>query len=320
VKQVLRTDDRERVAAFIGEMYLPVGVDVSPGRKFEVVADAVHLETMTAGVISTNRDLRVYSADVAENFHINLPVRGRVLCSSDRNPPLVTTVGQASVFMPEEKPDTHWGTDTAQLCMMVPRSVVEDELEVFLGYRPHRLLRFGSVMELAQGERRAWYDLLSLLARDVTDRGTLSRQRVARRHFERLVIDGLLMLLEHNYTSILVDGYDTSVRGAVAKAVALIEESPADSWSSVALAARVHVSVRSLQAGFRQELDASPMDYVRTVRLSRARDDLKASQGSRSTVAEIAARWGFVHLGRFAANYRAAFGEMPSTTLRSGLK
>jgi AraC-like DNA-binding protein len=320
VKHVLRTDDRERVAAFIGEMYLPVGVDVSPGSMFEVVADAVRLETMIAGVISTNRDLRVYSEDVAENFHINLPVRGKVLCSSGRNPPLVTTVGQASVFMPDEKPDTHWGIDTAQLCMMVPRSVVEDELELFLGHRPHRMLRFGSVMELAHGERRAWYDLLSLLARDVTDQATLTRQRVARRHFERLVVDGLLMLLEHNYTSALIDGHDTSIRGAVAKAIAMIEESPGASWSSVSLAARVHISVRSLQAGFRQELDTSPMDYVRTVRLSRAREELKAAQGSRTTVAEIATRWGFVHLGRFAATYRGKFGETPSTTLRSGTK
>ena len=35
------------------------------------------------------------------------------------------------------------------------------------------------------------------------------------------------------------------------------------------------------------------------------------------TVSEVAYRWGFTHLGRFAGAYRERFGETPSQTLRS---
>jgi transcriptional regulator GlxA family with amidase domain len=31
----------------------------------------------------------------------------------------------------------------------------------------------------------------------------------------------------------------------------------------------------------------------------------------------VAGRWGFVHLGRFASQYRQLFGETPSETLRA---
>jgi AraC-like DNA-binding protein len=34
------------------------------------------------------------------------------------------------------------------------------------------------------------------------------------------------------------------------------------------------------------------------------------------TVAAVAHRWGFAHLGRFAYAYRARFGVSPSETLR----
>ena len=37
---------------------------------------------------------------------------------------------------------------------------------------------------------------------------------------------------------------------------------------------------------------------------------------SAPTVAELAARWGFAHPGRFAVAYRAKFGHSPSETLR----
>jgi AraC-like DNA-binding protein len=46
------------------------------------------------------------------------------------------------------------------------------------------------------------------------------------------------------------------------------------------------------------------------------REELKASGPDSVTVTQVAGRWGFVHLGRFASAYRRKFGESPSATLR----
>jgi len=59
-----------------------------------------------------------------------------------------------------------------------------------------------------------------------------------------------------------------------------------------------------------------PISYDRLRRMSLVRRTLRRGDGAASSVSEVALRYGFRSLGRFAVNYRAAFGEPPSTTLR----
>jgi AraC-like DNA-binding protein len=52
------------------------------------------------------------------------------------------------------------------------------------------------------------------------------------------------------------------------------------------------------------------------VRLHHAHQDLLAGVRPPDTVTAIAARWGFMHTGRFAALYRRTYSHSPNTTLR----
>ncbi|MDG4864145.1 helix-turn-helix transcriptional regulator, partial [Streptomyces sp. T-3] len=83
-----------------------------------------------------------------------------------------------------------------------------------------------------------------------------------------------------------------------------------------ALAARV--SPRALQEAFRRHLDTTPLGYLRDVRLERAHQDLQtAARDGSATVSDVAYRWGFANLGRFAASYRSRYGHPPSMTLNA---
>ena len=82
------------------------------------------------------------------------------------------------------------------------------------------------------------------------------------------------------------------------------------------LASRAGVTPRTVQRAFLRT-GCTPGEYVRSVRLARAREMLMApSKGL--TVAEAAVAVGFSHLGRFADAYRTHFGESPSRTLARG--
>jgi AraC-like DNA-binding protein len=79
------------------------------------------------------------------------------------------------------------------------------------------------------------------------------------------------------------------------------------------MARAASVSIRTLSAGFQAWRGTTPMRHLREMRLTGARDDLMRG---RAAVSDVALRWGFGHLGRFAADYARRFGEPPSATLR----
>jgi AraC-like DNA-binding protein len=82
------------------------------------------------------------------------------------------------------------------------------------------------------------------------------------------------------------------------------------------IAEAVRVTPRALQYVFRRHIDTTPTQFLRRVRLDHAHQDLVRGVRPHDTVAGIAARWGFMHAGRFAALYRATYGRSPHTTLR----
>jgi AraC-like DNA-binding protein len=82
------------------------------------------------------------------------------------------------------------------------------------------------------------------------------------------------------------------------------------------LCAAIAAEERTLRICCAQSLGMSPGNYARLRRLNLVRSMLRRADPAAVTVAEIARRYGFSELGRFAGIYRDVFGEPPSTTLR----
>ena len=76
------------------------------------------------------------------------------------------------------------------------------------------------------------------------------------------------------------------------------------------------VNERTLRRVFSEWYGVSPKQYLLALRLNGVRKDLFKSNTATSKVCDIANRWGFWHMGKFAMFYRRQFGELPSETLR----
>lgn len=98
----------------------------------------------------------------------------------------------------------------------------------------------------------------------------------------------------------------------VAKIRRLVAESPLCPVSVAELMVEIGVSRRTLQTACHETVGLTPVQYLRTLRLGEARRAL----GQARSVTEAATQFGFWHLGYFARDYKAMFGELPSETLQ----
>lgn len=78
----------------------------------------------------------------------------------------------------------------------------------------------------------------------------------------------------------------------------------------------VGTSRRKLQYCFEEILGTHPAYYLRVLRLNAVRRELRRHSPATASVGDVAYRWGFPHLSRFANHYRHLFGELPSDTLK----
>jgi AraC family ethanolamine operon transcriptional activator len=83
------------------------------------------------------------------------------------------------------------------------------------------------------------------------------------------------------------------------------------------LCSALRVSRRSLHRAFSDTLGTGPVTYLRRRRLSAIRAVLSRSDPVTISIGDLAFEFGFPEPSRFAAYYRAHFGEKPSDTLRS---
>jgi AraC family ethanolamine operon transcriptional activator len=76
------------------------------------------------------------------------------------------------------------------------------------------------------------------------------------------------------------------------------------------------VTERALEYTFARNFGVSPRTYLKAFRLHYVRRELRKADPVKTKVTDVANSWGFWHMGKFAANYRSFFGELPSGTLR----
>jgi AraC-like DNA-binding protein len=306
--------DPGAAAELISQIYVPVRViEQRPGTDFRMQMAVLPVGTMTAGFLSLATSSRI-TADETALFHLNLTLHGHAESRRSNSESILTERGAGVLFDPKQDADVFWSDNSGHLCLMIPRETLESEIAALLGRVVKAPLSFAPHLRLDALAGRLLAPVVQMVVSELHNPSPVQRFPTVGRHLEGLVLDGLLLGHQHNYSELL-DRPAPAARTPIRRAVELVEAKPEQPWTTVGLAQQVHLSVRALQEGFRREHDLPPMAYVREVRLRRAHRMLLEADPVSIQVQDVAAHLGFLHLGRFSATYRDRFGENPSATL-----
>ncbi len=110
--------------------------------------------------------------------------------------------------------------------------------------------------------------------------------------------------------------HSSSAQTALQRALDIIEARLTRDIRIEELCKHAKMNQRTLERVFLSEFGLSPQKYVKARRLSAVRRSLLVANYDQGTsVTDVALQHGFSHLGRFAGDYKAQFGEYPRDTL-----
>src|ERR1700744_2966914 len=311
-----RTTDVDEAAEALGRVYVAAELTPIGAKSVNMQMNALQFPLLTAGYLSFGVDVAVRADDVTA-YYIDAPLSGRAV-SRWRDGGLVeTTIGSVAVFPPGTPCVLDWSGDCGQICLKVSELQMRRQLEAMLNRPVRKRITFAREFDLTTAAAGDWYHLVRLLAREAWQPGGLLNHQLAVQNLQLLLIQGLLQIQPHNYTEALTEGARAASTAVAKWAIDLIHEHPEKPWSTAALARATGVSARALQRSFERSDLPSPMVYLRQLRLRRGQAELAATSPGSVPVTMVAGRWGFMHLGRFASQYRQLFGETPSETLRA---
>jgi AraC-like DNA-binding protein len=307
--------DPAQAEALVRDSYLPNRLRVSPRQsRLNMSLTALRLGDLTVGRLRYGQEVRV-TTEEASNVHVDIPIAGHAEMGTAGTEVIATAWEDAAVFPPGQSAGMRWSGDCLQVCLMIPPGVLETQLEELLGRSLMRPLRFDFALDLREQVGRSWMDAVRLLARELDQGPGLLLHPSAASHLQSLLLDGLLLGQRHNHLEDVGGRSRPGSHRAIARIDDLINERADEPWSSTSLAREAHLSVRALQEGFKQHVGQPPMRYLRDVRLRRIHAVLRDARPGSTTVEAVAWRWGLLPMSPFAAAYRAAFGEPPSSTL-----
>ena len=283
--------------------------------QINAVHNRVDLGRIALNYLDYGSEVQITPGELNSFYLVQIPLSGEaeIRCGEES---IMSNSRLASVPNPIRKLDMTWRANNPQLLVHINRSVLEEQLEKITGRSLTVPVQFDLGMDLTTPQAQSWLNLVETLCSDAENNG-LSLNPGIRRQYEDLVITGLLYAHHHNYSEMLDCGAELTMPRNIRKAVQLCIDSPDLPLTLSELASSTGVSIRSLQAGFKQYTGLSPMEFLKQNRLARVHDELLNPDSDFASVAEVAFYWGFNHLGRFAAAYKARYGELPSQTLRT---
>jgi AraC-like DNA-binding protein len=222
-------------------------------------------------------------------------------------------VGECFLLPPDRPYQAAWNSVAAEVTTLSFEDLQHDAL----GLVDREAVSLDFTRPITPAAGRHWSQTIRYVQSFVSNSPLLAAAPLARRELGWLVSSAVLACFLNSTLDAESAPQTSGTPQPLRRALTFIDEHAGDPITLNEIAVAARLSPRGLQAAFRRHLDTTPLAQLRSVRMERAHRDLQNAAPGNTSVAALAARWGFTHLGRFAVDYRRRYGSSPSQTLRS---
>ncbi len=217
--------------------------------------------------------------------------------------------GESSVLAPDRLHELEMSADMQLLNLRVSDADMRQACADLAGGERMADFRFADAVPSGHAAGRALCRVVRALA-ELPSYGAGAER--LERSLKECVLFELLVAWPNSWSTSLADG--EALPHSARRAREYMHAHLADQPTLSELARVAGVSVRALTRSFERHVGVSPMRYMNRLRLDRVH--LELQQADARSVTEVAMRWGFGHMGSFAAAYRRRFGVHPSFTFK----
>lgn len=316
--EIFYTEDVREASDLIGRALSPAtltpgGVDA---QRFATSLHGVRLRNVSMLYIDFGAAATLDIPAMGPYYAVHMQTGGRAVCthhggSFEANPvrAVVTSPGMSLTM--------RFAHDSPQLVIRIEQEALARHLTRLLGGILSRPTVFEPAMDLTTEAAIRWNGAIQLMHTEVYHPGSLVRCGAGIGSMEELLMSTLLLVQPSNHHAQLGQPAGQAGLRVVRESLDYIEDHLRERVTMADIAKNVHMSIRTIQQGFHEQLGTTPTSYLRDRRLERAHEDLTDAVPSNGVrVTDVAERWGFNHLGSFAVLYKKRWGESPSETLR----
>ena len=304
--------------ATISELFCKHTLTPLEKREVRMSLRSAHDADVGIEVLDYGEAVRIQVDSGLEDFHlVQIPLVGKATMSVGDS--LVQSSRSVATVPPIDQPFTmRWDAGTPTMILYVSKSKLQAVARQMYGLEDAECMQLALQMQMNTPEGVAFLRSLLEWHNVLEDAGP--NADYLRKLSSEMLLARMLSALENSATRSLETpgGAANSIKSdALAKRfMAAIEEGVSYGVGVLELADQLSVPVRTLQEHVKTAFGSTPSSMLREARLQHAHRLLCDANPSKATVTAIAEECGFGHLGRFAQEYRARFGETPAQTLR----
>lgn len=310
----VRARSADAASEGVGRIFSPHRLEVrGDARALDVRHNRYQLCDLSINVLHYGTEVLIDPGERGDFYLVQLPLEGCGRLSTGRCE-IELDPRTLSLLQPQTRSRMTWSGDCTMVLVQVPRASVQQRTASWDLPGTPRLAVTRPRTDAAVG---GWWQAVLDLTHNIDRFGdTWLRQPAAASAVEELLLSAFTSLLQEPPGDF--GGSRPSDERCLRRAREYILAHADRALTLEEIARHAGVGPRTLEAVFKRQGQAPPLAFARRHRLQRVHDRLREAwaSGQALSVTDVAMAHGFLHMGRFAAQYRAQFGVPPSQTLR----